>query len=519
MLKIGIDIGGTNTDGILAEDDNVLVKTKRPTRDNIADSIFEVIQDLLQSANKSAAAVDVVMLGTTHFLNAFLQQKHLSRVAVVRLALPTASFLPGFVDWPVAVKSAVSASYHCLQGGYHIDGTEIRPLDAQALSAVAKDIQASEAEAVAISMPFSFIKHDMELIAKSIIQDINPDLPVSCSHQFSKSGLLERENSAIINACLIRYATDILESIQERFRTMLPKARSYITGNDGTLLNIQQVLTMPVSTFASGPTNSMRGAFILTGIKEAIVVDVGGTSTDVGALMNGFPRKRALYSELCGVRSAFSIPDVLSVALGGGSVVKSTRPVKIGPESVAAHLLTESRCFGGKQLTLTDIFFANGSVSLPNADIKAAAISSETIQSVVQSAQENIATVVDKMKSSKQKMPLIAIGGGAYMVQEKIEGISEVLKPEHYEVANAIGAASGEISGEALQVFDYEKIDRQTALAGLKEKAVAEAVGKGVALSTLETVELQEIPVPYLPGKINRVYLKVVGKLKYAETR
>ena len=78
----------------------------------------------------------------------------------------------------------------------------------------------------------------------------------------------------------------------------------------------------PVLTFASGPTNSMRGAAFLSGLKDAMVVDVGGTTSDVGALTHGFPREASVAVEIGGVRTNFRMPDVYSFGLGGGSLVQ-----------------------------------------------------------------------------------------------------------------------------------------------------------------------------------------------------
>ena len=87
----------------------------------------------------------------------------------------------------------------------------------------------------------------------------------------------------------------------------------YITQNDGTLMNRAFVQSYPVLTFASGPTNSMRGAAFLSGKMDAIVVDVGGTTTDVGALVSGFPRPASTTVDVGGVRTNFRMPDVFAI--------------------------------------------------------------------------------------------------------------------------------------------------------------------------------------------------------------
>ena len=98
------------------------------------------------------------------------------------------------------------------------------------------------------------------------------------------------------------------------------------------------VSKFPVLTFASGPTNSMRGAAFLTGCKEAIVVDIGGTTTDVGALHMGFPRQAATIVDVGGVRTNFRMPDVFSIGLGGGSLVKQAEDGSVDCRSAICGL-------------------------------------------------------------------------------------------------------------------------------------------------------------------------------------
>ena len=116
---------------------------------------------------------------------------------------------------------------------------------------------------------------------------------------------------------------------------------------------------LPVMTFASGPTNSMRGAAFLSGLADAMVVDVGGTSTDIGQLRRGFPREANSVVEVGGVRTLFRMPDLLSIGLGGGSLV-ARDPLAVGPQSVGYRLTREALVFGGDTLTATDAAVAAG---------------------------------------------------------------------------------------------------------------------------------------------------------------
>ncbi len=125
-----------------------------------------------------------------------------------------------------------------------------------------------------------------------------------------------------MNACLRELAERTVTGFKKALADMQITAPFYISQNNGTLMNADFAAAYPVLTFASGPTNSMRGAAFLSGLQDAIVIDVGGTTTDVGVLQKGFSRVAGLAVSIGGVRTNFRIPDTLSIGLGGGSLVK-----------------------------------------------------------------------------------------------------------------------------------------------------------------------------------------------------
>src|SRR5207248_8951862 len=115
----------------------------------------------------------------------------------------------------------------------------------------------------------------------------------------------------------------------------------YITQNDGTVAGAAHAKKFPIYSFASGATNSMRGAAYLSSIADAMVIDVGGTSTDVGEIRTGFPREANAAVKVGGVRTLFRMPDLISIGLGGGSKV-CLEPLRVGPQSVGYRLTTQA---------------------------------------------------------------------------------------------------------------------------------------------------------------------------------
>src|SRR5207244_6781947 len=186
---------------------------------------------------------------------------------------------------------------------------------------------------------------------------------VTLSRDLGRIGLLERENAALLNAALVDLARVTVASFTRAIAASGIAAPLYLTQNDGTVMSADLAAALPVTSFAAGATNSMRGAAFLSGLSDAMVVDVGGTSTDIGQLRHGFPREANSVIEIGGVRTLFRMPDLLSIGLGGGSHVEK-EPVRVGPLSVGYRLTAEALVFGGTRLTATDIAVAAGLVEV-----------------------------------------------------------------------------------------------------------------------------------------------------------
>ena len=357
-MFIGVDVGGTNTDAVLMDGTRLAGAAKAPTTADVTSGIVAAVTELLAQSLRGAR-VDAVMVGTTHFTNALLERRNLSPTAVVRLSLPATQLLPPLVDWPAELKDAVGGFTYMVGGGHEFDGREISPLDRAELRRVVRELQDAGVKALALSGVFSLVNPSHENEAAAIIREEAPELHLCLSHENGRMGLLERENAATLNACLGDMAALTIRGIGEALRSLGITAPLFMSQNDGTLMDTEFAARFPVLTISSGPTNSMRGAAWLSGVRDGIVVDVGGTSTDVGALVKGFPREAAVAIQLAGVRTNFRMPDMVSIPLGGGTVVEPD-PLRIGPESVGYRLTEQALVFGGNTLTATDLAVADG---------------------------------------------------------------------------------------------------------------------------------------------------------------
>jgi N-methylhydantoinase A/oxoprolinase/acetone carboxylase beta subunit len=434
----------------------------------------------------------------------------LAPVAAIRVGLPASASLPPFCDWPEDLAAIVRGQVFMLEGGHEYDGREFMPFDEAGMRAAARQIRDSGLRAVGIAASFSPLDPSHEERARAILAEECPEASITLSHELGRIGLLERENAALLNAALVDLARVTIAGFREAIAASHIDAPLYITQNDGTVMSAEMAMALPVMSFASGATNSMRGAAFLSGRDEAMVVDVGGTSTDVGQLRRGFPRDANSVVEIGEVRTLFRMPDLLSIGLGGGSIVGAA-PLAVGPRSVGYRLTEEALVFGGSTLTATDAAVASGIARIGDP-AKAAGVPRELARAVLDLAQAKLEDAIDRMKTEAGDVPLIAVGGGAFLVPEKLAGVSEVIRVEHGDCANAVGAAIAQVSGETDQV--YREMTREAAIAAAEAQAVERAVAAGADRASLQTVDVEDMPLAYLPGNALRVRVRVAGEMQ-----
>ncbi len=518
-MRIGVDVGGTNTDAVLLDGDRVLSWCKMPTTPNVGDGITAAISKVMTDADIRAGEIRCVMIGTTHFTNAFVERSRLLPVGIIRIALPAARALPPLLDWPEEIATKIAGSIHLVRGGYQYDGRVNEPLDEDAIIAAARDFKKKGLRTVSVTALFSSVNGEMELRAAELLREHMPDVSISLSHTIGRIGILERENATIMNASLAEMAKEVVASFHNALKTLNITAPFYVSQNDGTLMNAEFVGKYPVLTFASGPTNSMRGAAYLSGVRDAIVADIGGTTTDVGMLVNGYPRESSVTVDIGGVRTNFRMPDILAIGLGGGSLVRQEgADVTVGPQSVGYKLLKEGLVFGGRTMTSSDMAVAAGYVDMGDAS-KVASLDDGLVKQAVDVIHDIMADVVDRMKTSGDPVPLILVGGGSVLINRDIPGTSDTIIPDYATVANAIGAAIAQIGAEIDKVFSYDDIGREKALEMAKQEVAEKAVMAGAERETVEIIDIEEVPLAYVPGGAVRLRIKAAGQLKFDQQK
>lgn len=512
-MRIGIDVGGTHTDAVIMDGNTVVTSTKVLTSADVMEGVANALDTVLSDSALPTAKIQSVMIGTTQFTNAIVERRQLAETGVFRISLPSGRGLPPMVDWPDDIADAVGRHAYSLHGGYLYDGWPVADLDWDEIDKAIDDAKSKGLKNFAISSAFSPMNPQPEDQVAERLRAAIPDAYITRSHSFGRLGLMERENAAILNATLLQFAETVVSAFLSALRTRNLTCPVFISQNDGTLMNADFVRAFPALTFASGPTNSLRGAMLLTGLSEAIVVDIGGTTSDIGVLQAGFPRESNSVIKVGGVRTNFRMPDIQAIGLGGGSLV-SPDGQTLGPQSVGHRLTSEGLVFGGETLTATDIIVASGHEMIGDPGAVA-----NLPKDVVETARQNMLSILDRgidmMKPGAVQMPVILVGGGSVLVTGDLKAASKVHRPEHAGVANAIGAAIAQVGGESEKIISYQETPRDAAIAELTRDAETRALNSGAEQESLRVVDIEETEVPYMGQETMRVRVKVIGDLAF----
>lgn len=521
-----VDVGGTNTDVVLIDvsrqhDDNrgVLAHVKTATTLDVTTGIETAVKNVLAKTSIPPEQISSVAIGTTHFINAVIEQdaRRLRKVAVLRLSKSFLREVPPFSEWPAGLTSIIRGYVGYCDGGLHIDGSEEAPINevqVRERCAEIKQLGLTSVVVVGTFSPIDEVFQQENTVRDIVLQEI-PGADVVASHEVANIGLLERENASILNAAILKYAKRTVKGFRRAMRALSLTCPLFLTQNDGTLLESAAAAKVPIRTFSSGATNSMRGAAYLSGHKDgsAIVIDIGGTTSDVGVLLpSGLPRQASAYVTVAGVRVNYSMPHLHSVGLGGGSVVRQQDDkVSVGPDSVGHYLTRDALVFGGKVTTASDVAVALGKVDM-GSKMSVEELDTSMLELAQQQMKQLLEGAMDVIKTSPDAMPVLLVGGGAVLAPDALVGASSITRPPFHDVANAVGAAISKVGGvvDIIQRLDDQSADQVVERA--KEMACQRAVDAGAIKSSVVIAEVETFPVPYVANQL-RTIVKAIGEL------
>lgn len=326
-IGLGIDVGGTNTDAVLIDlgEKKVLSFAKAPTtKDDLAKGISDVLKRL---EKLYFPKISLISLSTTLATNSIVEGVR-RRVCGILIGY-------GPEDYPRELREEVVL----IPGGHTVEGEEKEPLDLNGVKTILEKTK-NEVEAYAVCGYFSVRNPDHELRVKRIIEEYT-DKPVVCGHEISlQLDAVKRATTAILNAHLIPLIHRLIGSVKQVFHQQNIIAPLMIVKGDGSMMGESAIHDRPIETILSGPAASVIGAKYLLEqsgeAQNALIVDIGGTTTDIALLKGGLPRLNLNGARVGNWQTNVIAIDIRTIALGGDSQILLDHEgnLQVGPKRI-----------------------------------------------------------------------------------------------------------------------------------------------------------------------------------------
>lgn len=345
---LGVDTGGTFTDAVIVDLDNNLIVCKRKSRtthNNLAIGLYKSVDAVFAASDISPSDISLVGISTTLATNSILEDKG----GDVGLIL---------IGWnPMNVVNFGEKKQIIVKGGCDSHGRPLAPMSNDEVVNAIQDL-AKEVDAIAISGLFANMNPSQEKKVKELTIQLT-GLPTVAGHELSAVlGIDARAETAVLNAKLISVVSQFFNDVKTTFKKKGITAPIMVYKGDGSVMTIDQACQYPVETILSGPAASAMGGKILSGIENCVIVDIGGTSTDIAIMDEGYPQVQFDGASVGKWRTRVKAVDMYTVALGGDSRISMSEGLfKIGPERVIPLcLLAEKNPDISKRIELTDVF-------------------------------------------------------------------------------------------------------------------------------------------------------------------
>lgn len=506
-MKLGIDVGGTHTDAVILSDDGRLIgQAKQATGQDILSGIRGAVKAAIREASIEPDVVQGIFIGSTHILNALLHAKGLTDTALIRICSHPSRMRAG-ESWPETISRHIRCVEH-LRGGYELDGSRRHALDFQELlPGLVEKIAQSGARAVAIAGTFSPLYHEEEQMLAEMIRQSLPGVMVTMSHQIGGLGYLQRENASLLNALLSHVMQDAINGLAGVMQELGFSCPYWFTQNDGSLMTLADAAAFPILTIASGVANSMRGASYLTGLKDCVVVDMGGSTTEVGIVSDGEPLELGSDSVISGIRLNVRLPKSTSLPFGGES--------RLGMADGEPKLFVQAEA--GQTVRLTDLFLQLHPQAFPNGYARAASttlLPKREAEALAKHVIDILRETIDRVQPVKDKLPVVLVGGGSPLLVDRLFfKYGDVFHPPGYPICNAIGACMAPVSARIDRIMWLDHRSKDEVLEEVKQELFHAVERSGARRESIRLVRVEEIPFDYYKGEVIRFRLKAVGQL------
>ncbi|WOI32644.1 hydantoinase/oxoprolinase family protein [Tritonibacter scottomollicae] len=315
-LLLGVDTGGTYTDAVLIRDEKEVIASAKAltTRQDLAIGIGGAVRAVLEQSGASPNEVSLAALSTTLATNALVEGQG-GRVALIYIG-----FSEQDLDRHGLNEALKGDPALIISGGHTHAGSEAKPLDTEALIAFL-ETETAGVSGFAVAGVFATRNPAHELEVAKIIQE-RTGAPVTCSHQLSaKLNGPKRALTAVLNARLIGMIDQLINRAADTLAHIGIEAPMMVVRGDGALMSAQQARSRPIETILSGPAASIVGARWMTGAENALVSDIGGTTTDVALIERGLPKIDPEGALVGGFRTMVEAVAMRTTGLGGDSQV------------------------------------------------------------------------------------------------------------------------------------------------------------------------------------------------------
>jgi N-methylhydantoinase A len=487
-VRIGVDVGGTFTD-LVAIDDvaNTVISAK--VTSTPGDPIAGVI-DSIEQAGIRVNDFDIIVHGTTVATNALLERKGALMAFICNAGFRDIIFIQRMnrkhhydLTWDKPVLPVARRNCFEVGGRIDVDGVELQPLDRDAARRVANEIKQRSIQAVAVCFLFSFKNGDHELAMREILKEVCPDVQVTLSHEvFPRWREYERASTSIIDAYLkplvSRYVGNISDGLKERGIS----AKLLLSKSNGGITECSAIARKPIDLILSGPVGGVLAAAQLgriTGRKNLISADMGGTSFDVSMIVDGqFGRSQGVELEW-GIPIRTGMVNVNSIGTGGGSIahIDDGGLLRVGPDSAGAWPGPACYNRGGAVPTVTDANlllgrlnpdnFAGGQMKLDRrAATKVLVRLAEQLgvdvhkvaNDIIELSNWNMINAIRLVSIDKGKDPrdfsLVSFGGAGSAHAAALAdtlGMKEVIVPIHQGILSAYGLTSADMRVDVSQ--------------------------------------------------------------------
>ena len=453
-MRIGLDVGGTHTDAVLVGKEGIVSSTKVVTdHDDLLTSVLSAFREVLGSVDPKR--IEAITLSTTLTTNALLEEKA-NRVGVI------VSSGPG-ID---PAHFSIGDAYFVVDGSIDHRGEERKALDRRQLEEAVENCRNQGIMAFAVATKFSTRNPIHELRMESSI-DRDADV-ITAGHRLSGGlNFPRRINTAYFNSAVWRIFNEFAYAVAEGICELGLSAPIYVLKADGGTMSFAASRNIPVQSILSGPAASIMGIAALCEIdRDSVVLDIGGTSTDIAIFAAGLPLIEPEGISLHGRPTLVRSLKTSSIAIGGDSILRiSSGKVTVGPDRSGPCMAA-----GGKHLALLDALNVAGETTFGDieasrrgisdlalkAGTSAAAIAGEAIEKAVQAITAAVRSMIDETNErplytvhellhAEKIVPsrLFIIGGPAVAFSRRLSqafGLETVV-PKLHGVANAVGAA------------------------------------------------------------------------------